>query len=59
VFTYRDEEGSPEFTAIFSDWDFDTKLPDFLFTFEPPAGVSKITVAEIKAQNEAHEKESK
>jgi len=59
VFTYGDEEGSPEFTAIFSDWDFVTKLPDFLFSFEPPVGASKISVAEIKAQNEAHPKESK
>jgi hypothetical protein len=57
VFTYRDEEGSPEFTAIFSNWDFETKLPDFLFTFEPPTGATKITVSEIKAQNEAHTKE--
>jgi hypothetical protein len=59
MFTYRDEEGSPEFTAIFSNWDFETKLPDFLFTFEPPAGASKITVAQIKAQNDAPTKESK
>jgi hypothetical protein len=59
VFTYGDEVGSPEFTAIFSDWDFVNKLPDFLFAFEPPAGASKISVAEIKARNEAHTKEGK
>ena len=59
VFTYKDEDGSPEFTAILSNWDFETKLPDFLFTFEPPAGASKITVAQIKAQNDAHVKEGK
>ncbi|HTS19326.1 MAG TPA: DUF2092 domain-containing protein [Verrucomicrobiae bacterium] len=59
VFTYKDEEGSPEFTAIFSNWDFQTALPDFLFTFEPPAGASPIPVAEIKARNDAHTSEGK
>lgn len=50
VITYKDEEGSPEYTAIFSNWDFQTKLPDFVFSFEPPAGASKISVAEIKKE---------
>lgn len=59
VITYKDEEGSPQYTAVFSGWDFQTKLPDFLFTFEPPAGASKIDVAEIKAKNEAHKSEGK
>jgi hypothetical protein len=59
VITYRDEEGSPQYTAILSNWDFETKLPDFLFIFEPPAGASQIKVAEIKAQNEAHTQEGK
>ena len=59
VITYKDEEGTPEYTAIFSNWDFQTKLPDFLFTFEPPAGVSKIDVNEIKAENQTHNKEGK
>lgn len=59
VFTYKDEEGTPEYTAIFSNWDFQTKLPDFLFTFEPPPGASKINVAEIKSKNLAHQKEGK
>ncbi len=59
VITYKDEEGTPEYTAIFSHWDFQTKLPDFLFTFEPPAGASKIDVAEIKSENQSHNKEGK
>ena len=50
VITYKDEEGTPEYTAIFSHWDFQTKLPDFLFTFEAPQGASKIDVAEIKSE---------
>jgi len=59
IITYKDEEGTPEYTAIFSNWDFQTKLPDFLFTFEPPPGASKIDVEEIKSQNQAHQKEGK
>jgi len=48
VITYKDEVGSPEYTAIFSNWDFQTKLSDFLFKFEPPAGSTEITVAQVK-----------
>jgi hypothetical protein len=59
VITYKDEPGSPQFTAIFSDWDFTTKLPDFVFKFEPPPGASKIKVHEIKAENESHQQEGK
>jgi hypothetical protein len=54
VFTYKEEDGAPEFTAIFSNWDFQTKLPDFLFTCELPTGATPIAVAEIKAKNDAH-----
>ena len=54
VITYKDEEGTPEYIAIFSNWDFYTKLPDFLFNFEPPAGITKISVEEIKSKNQAH-----
>jgi hypothetical protein len=54
VITYKDEEGTPEYTAILSNWDFQTKLPDFLFTFEPPTGATEISVAEIKSKNETH-----
>ncbi|MGD1020009.1 MAG: DUF2092 domain-containing protein [Verrucomicrobiia bacterium] len=54
VITYKDEAGSPQYTAIFSNWDFETKLPDFLFNFEPPSGAAKISVAEIKAENQMH-----
>jgi|GEM_PF-448407 hypothetical protein len=53
VITYKDEEGSPRFTAIFSNWDFETKLMDFVFKFEPPPGASKIDVAEIKTLNQS------
>jgi hypothetical protein len=59
VITYKDEPDSPQFTAIFSDWDFTTKLPDYLFKFDPPAGAAKIRVAEMKAENQSHNTEAK
>lgn len=49
VITYKDEPGTPQFTAIFLKWDFSTELPDFVFQFEPPPGANKIRVADMKA----------
>jgi hypothetical protein len=57
VITYKDEPDSPEFTAIFSNWDFTTQLPDFIFKFEPPAGAAKIKVKEIREENQSHQTE--
>jgi hypothetical protein len=54
VITYKDEPECPQFTAIFSKWDFTTALPDFVFKFEPPPGANKIDVKEIKAATAAH-----
>jgi hypothetical protein len=59
LITYKDEPGSPQFTAIFSDWDFTTKLPDFVFKFDPPPGANKIKVSELRAANQAHQTEAK
>ncbi len=59
LITYKDEPGSPQFTALFSNWDFETKLPDFVFKFEPPAGASKIKVKEIKNENQSRKTEEK
>lgn len=59
VITYKDEPGSPQFTAIFSNWDFETKLPDFVFEFEPPAGASKIKVKDIQSENRSRKTEEK
>ena len=61
VITYKDEPDSPEFTAIFSNWDFTTQLPDFVFKFDPPPGSAKIGVKELREENQSHktEKQSK
>jgi hypothetical protein len=36
LFTYTEEPGSPQFMAVFSDWDFDPKLRDASFEPELP-----------------------
>jgi hypothetical protein len=59
VITYKDEPDSPQYTAIFSNWDFITQLPDFVFKFEPPGDASKIKVKEIRAKNQVPQTEVK
>lgn len=41
LIVYKDQDGSPHFSAILSKWEL-ASLPDELFTFEPPAGARKI-----------------
>ncbi len=59
VITYKDEPGTPQFTAIFSDWDFTTPLPDFVFKFDPPPGASKVRVKEVRESVKPHQTEAK
>lgn len=59
VITYKDEPDSPQFTAVFSNWDFETKLPDSVFKFEPPPGASKIKVKDIKSEIRSRKTEEK
>ena len=42
VITLKFEEGSPQITAFITNWDTGTKLPDFVFEFEPPKGAEAI-----------------
>jgi hypothetical protein len=54
VITYKDEIGTPEYTAILSHWNFQTSLPDSRFRFIDTSGASKIDVTAIKSRNLAH-----
>ena len=38
VLTYREQPGAPQFTAVFTSWDFDARVADADFAFAPPAG---------------------
>ena len=42
VITYKQEPGSPQYTAMLSDWDFQPQLSDHWFQFNPPIGADEI-----------------
>ena len=42
VITYKEEPGSPQYTARLSDWNFQPRLAESSFTFHPPDGADKI-----------------
>ena len=42
VITYKQEPGSPQYTARLSDWNFQPRLAESGFTFHPPDGADKI-----------------
>lgn len=48
VITYKNDPGSPQFTAVISKWDFNVRLPDRLFIFHPPEGAGRVTIEEGK-----------
>ena len=48
VITYKQEEGSPQYTAIFSDWNLKSSLSDKTFVFTPPKGAAKIEILPAK-----------
>ncbi|MFK5922649.1 MAG: DUF2092 domain-containing protein [Verrucomicrobiota bacterium] len=52
VITFKQEQGRPQFIALFSDWDTRLSLPAYVFTFDPPAGVLKIEVLPNEEEGE-------
>ncbi len=48
VITYRALPGTPNFVAEFSDWNFQNRPSDAEFIFQPPAGATKVDVANIE-----------
>ncbi|MGA7578705.1 MAG: DUF2092 domain-containing protein [Desulfobaccales bacterium] len=52
VITYKKLEGSPQWTAHLSDWNFSPQLNASLFTFTPPAGAQKIKCLPVKQEPE-------
>lgn len=44
VITYKTEEQSPQFTAIFTKWNLTDRASDLAFQFIPPPGSSKIAL---------------
>lgn len=44
IITYRSLPGTPNFIAEFSDWNFTNRPADAAFTFQPPAGATKVDI---------------
>ena len=42
LITYKDEAGSPQYSATFSRWNFQPRHSDHYFKFQPPAGSDQI-----------------
>lgn len=49
IATYRLLPGQPEFIAEFANWDAAVHPPDSEFTFQPPAGATKIELGQAAA----------
>ncbi len=52
LITYKEEPGSPQYTARLSGWDFQPRISDHYFQFHPPAGADEIEFLPIQ-QGEA------
>ena len=48
LINFKDEEGSPQFTAYFYDWNFSPSLSDDIFSFNPPEGTKKIEFLKVE-----------
>ena len=42
VVTHKNEPGAPQYTAKLSGWDFEPRLSDHCFRFDPPVGTDRI-----------------
>jgi hypothetical protein len=49
VITYKTQPAQPQFSAVFSKWDFAPRIDAAVFTPEPPAGTEKIPFATVAA----------
>jgi len=51
VITYKTQPGQPQFTAVFTDWDFAPRIAEPVFTPDMPPGTEKIPFAPVVAAN--------
>jgi hypothetical protein len=49
VITYKSQPSQPQFTAVFSDWDFAPRIAEEVFTPQLPPGTQKIPFATVAA----------
>ena len=48
LINFKNDEGSPQFTAYLSDWDFSPSLSDDIFSFSPPEGTKEIEFMKVE-----------
>src|SRR5271166_2038453 len=49
IITYKTQPGQPQFTAMFTDWDFAPRIAEPVFTPDLPPGTEKIPFAPVVA----------
>ena len=49
VITYKTQAAQPQFTALFSDWDFAPRIADSVFVPALPSGIEKIRFATVSS----------
>jgi hypothetical protein len=49
VITYKNNTSLPQFSAVFSDWDFSPRIASSVFTPDVPPGTQKISFATATA----------
>jgi hypothetical protein len=49
VITYKNQPAQPQFTAVFTDWDFAPRIADPVFVPQVPPGTEKIPFAPVTA----------
>jgi hypothetical protein len=49
VITYKNQPSQPQFTAVFTDWDFTPRIDEAVFAPELPPGTQKIPFATVAA----------
>jgi hypothetical protein len=54
VITYKTLPGAPQYTAVFSNWNFNPRIATDTFTFSPPAGAGKIDFLPPEADSETN-----
>jgi hypothetical protein len=47
VITYKTQSAQPQFSAIFTDWDFTPRIAGPVFAPELPPGIQKISFAKV------------
>lgn len=50
VITYKNEPGAPQYTARLSGWNFEPKLSEGSFRFQPPNGASRMEFLPVEAR---------